>query len=215
MLQSQYEMYNFDESLSGEQNQQNQNFPNSTNNVGIKDMPESDENRREIGNEGVWSLSSKKSGNGIEQLRDENISTFWQSDDIQPHFITIEFQKKTRVSEIWLYLDYKTDESYTPSRIAIRYENSFGEIVELKVLDYDQPVGWYQISLEEKNSDNEIYKPYIKSNMVQIVILQNNHNGRDTHIRCVKIFGPRIRRSFDANLPVFQGSGFVEYEEIR
>ena len=79
MLQSQYEMYNFDESLSGEQNQQNQNFPNSTNNVGIKDMPESDENRREIGNEGVWSLSSKKSGNGIEQLIEIGGSFGWMT----------------------------------------------------------------------------------------------------------------------------------------
>mgnify|MGYP002869978930 CR=1 FL=1 len=132
----------------------NRNEPENPSNQGQKEKPSSDETRREIGDEGVWSLSSTKLGNGIEQLRDDNISTFWQSDDVQPHFILIEFPKKKRVSEIWLYLDYKTDESYTPSKIAIRIENSFNEMVEIKTVDYDEPVGWYQISLEEKNSEN-------------------------------------------------------------
>ena len=150
----------------------NRNERENQSNQGQKEKPISDETRREIGDEGVWSLSSTKLGNGIEQLRDDNISTFWQSDDVQPHFILIEFPKKKRVSEIWLYLDYKTDESYTPSKIAIRIENSFNEMVEIKTMDYDEPVGWYQITLEEKNSESEIYKPYVKTSTVQIMILQ-------------------------------------------
>jgi len=92
----------------------------------------------------------------------------------------IEFPSKKRISEIWLYLDYKTDESYTPSKISIRIENSFNEMIEIKTVDYDEPVGWYQITLEEKNSESEIYKPYVITSTVQIMILQNNHNGRDT-----------------------------------
>jgi hypothetical protein len=35
--------------------------------------------RRELGNEAVWKLSSAKPGNGVEQLRDDNTDTFWQS----------------------------------------------------------------------------------------------------------------------------------------
>lgn len=34
---------------------------------------------REIGREAVWSLSSAKPGNGVDQLRDESIETYWQS----------------------------------------------------------------------------------------------------------------------------------------
>ena len=64
------------------------------NKKGLTVKPESDSNRRDIGNEGIWSLSSSKIGNGIEQLRDDNLSTFWQSDDIQPHFILIQYLKK-------------------------------------------------------------------------------------------------------------------------
>lgn len=35
--------------------------------------------RREIGREAVWSLSSAKPGNGVDQLRDDSIETYWQS----------------------------------------------------------------------------------------------------------------------------------------
>lgn len=188
---------------------------NNTSNIGIREKPENDENRREIGDEGIWSLSSKKSGNGIEQLRDENISTFWQSDDVQPHHILIEFKNKKRISEVWLYLDYKTDESYTPSKISLRVENSFNEMVEVKVMEYDEPNGWYNITLDEKNFEGEIIKPYIKTTVLQIVILQNNHNGRDTHIRCCKIFSPRENKSFDETLPKFLSNEFTQYEELR
>ena len=150
----------------------NRNEPENPSNQGQKEKPVSDETRREIGDEGVWSLSSTKLGNGIEQLRDDNISTFWQSDDIQPHFILIQYLKKTRISEVWLYLDYKTDESYTPSKISIRIENSFNEMVDIRTIEYDEPVGWYPILLEEKNSDSKTIQPYIKTMTLQIMILQ-------------------------------------------
>ena len=33
---------------------------------------------REIGDQAVWSLSTAKPGNGVEQLRDYNSDTYWQ-----------------------------------------------------------------------------------------------------------------------------------------
>ena len=52
---------------------------------------------REVGSLGVWSLSSAKVGNGIAQLRDNQLDTFWQSDGQQPHTITIQFARKTKI----------------------------------------------------------------------------------------------------------------------
>ncbi len=46
--------------------------------VGSQVKPEPNSTRREIGNLAVWTLSSAKQGNGVEQLRDDNTSTFWQ-----------------------------------------------------------------------------------------------------------------------------------------
>ena len=39
---------------------------------------EANSQRREIGDLAVWTLSSSKIGNGVEQIRDNNPSTFWQ-----------------------------------------------------------------------------------------------------------------------------------------
>ena len=35
-------------------------------------------NKREVGSEAIWSLSSAKPGNGVEQLRDDCLQTYWQ-----------------------------------------------------------------------------------------------------------------------------------------
>jgi hypothetical protein len=43
--------------------------------------------RREIGDSAVWTLSSAKPGNGVAQLRDDNCDTFWQSDGLSPHTV--------------------------------------------------------------------------------------------------------------------------------
>lgn len=55
--------------------------------------PISKKDMREIGDLAVWALSSAKQGHGVDELRDNNTDTFWQSDSTQPHFINIEFQK--------------------------------------------------------------------------------------------------------------------------
>ena len=47
---------------------------------------------REIGDQAVWSLSSCKPGFGIDQLRDDNFDTYWQSDGPQPHLVNIQFR---------------------------------------------------------------------------------------------------------------------------
>ncbi len=40
--------------------------------------PQPNNFRKEIGEEAVWTLSSAKPGNGVDQLRDDNVNTFWQ-----------------------------------------------------------------------------------------------------------------------------------------
>ncbi|KAG2720088.1 hypothetical protein I3760_02G019500 [Carya illinoinensis] len=76
---------------------------------------------REMGKKAAWSVSSCKPGNGVSSLRDDNLETYWQSDGAQPHLVNIQFQKKLVV----LYLDFKLDESYTPSKISIRAGDGF------------------------------------------------------------------------------------------
>ena len=72
-----------------------------------------------------------------------------------------------RVQEVALYLDFKTDESYTPQQISIRAANSFQELQEIKQIEFDIPTGLYVFPL----CDNG--QPFIKTSHIQIAILQN------------------------------------------
>lgn len=47
-------------------------------------------NVREVGGQAVWSLSSCKPGFGVEQLRDNSVETYWQSDGQLPHLVNIQ-----------------------------------------------------------------------------------------------------------------------------
>lgn len=139
---------------------------------------------REIGSQAVWSLSSCKPGFGVEQLRDNCLETYWQSDGPQPHLVNIQFRRKTTILDIGLFADYKLDESYTPNRISIRAGNHFHDIHEVELLELNEPSGWVVVPLLDSNN-----KP-IRAFLIQIAILSNHQNGRDTHIRQIKIHSP-------------------------
>ncbi|XP_046578722.1 anaphase-promoting complex subunit 10-like isoform X2 [Haliotis rubra] len=139
---------------------------------------------REVGNQAVWSLSSCKPGFGVDQLRDESYETFWQSDGPQPHLVNIQFKKKTTIQDICLYADYKADESYTPNRISIRAGNHFNDLTEVEQVEMSEPVGWVCVPLKDVND-----KP-IRTFMIQVTVLSNHQNGRDTHIRRIKVRSP-------------------------
>lgn len=80
-------------------------------------------------------------GFGVEQLRDNCMDTYWQSDGQLPHLVNIQFQRKTSVNQIYIYTDYKLDESYTPSRISIRSGTHFNDLQEIEIVDLVEPTG--------------------------------------------------------------------------
>ena len=96
-----------------------------------------------------------------------------------------------RIQEVSIYLDFKTDESYTPSTLSIRVGSSFCELHEVVLVGFEEPVGWFTFQLQQKNAAGAVDKRYIKTMFLQLAIIQNQHSGRDTHIRQIKIFAPR------------------------
>ncbi|PRP77970.1 anaphase promoting complex subunit 10-like [Planoprotostelium fungivorum] len=165
--------------------------------------------KQEVGDQAVWSLSSAKQGFGVEQLRDDNIETCWQSDGAQPHYINIQFHKRMTLQEIRIYADYKVDESYTPHNISIRSGTTFHDLKEVQ--QYEVPTeegGWMTIPLHPPNSPSVP----LRSNLIQIAILTNHQNGRDTHVRQVKIFSP-IQRTHEAG-PNFTDD-FLNFSTMR
>jgi len=169
------------------------------------------DNRKEIGDEAVWTLSTAKQGNGVHQLRDDNNESFWQSDGPIPHIINIQFMKKTKVSEIGLLLDSKTDESYTPQIISIRggiYLQNLKEIIKIELSD---PIGYVIVPLKTKIDEKE-EQNFVYTMNIQIAILQMFHQGKDTHIRQVKIFG--VKDGNDKMSSVESGSYFSNLNQF-
>ena len=167
----------------------------------------------------MWSVTSAKPGNGVELLRDGNLDTYWQSDGAQPHLVNVQFQRKVKVSEVALYADYKLDESYTPSKISVRAGNSFHDLREVRVVDLDEPVGWTRVRLDKSDESDEndgAAGDPLRAYFLQIAVLSNHQNGRDTHVRQVKIFGPRTSpMAMLGNGVSFTTPEFAQFATVR
>lgn len=165
---------------------------------------------REIGHTAVWSLSSCKAGFGVEQLLDDNLVNYWQSDGPQPHLINVQFRKRTTVRFVSIYTDYKSDESYTPSKISVRIGNDPHDLRQIELLELGEPSGWINIELGDVNNP-------VKTFMIQIAVLQNHQNGRDTHLRLIKIYAPK-HSNFSEKIPTtnqLHSDLFAQFATIR
>ncbi|KIH56453.1 Anaphase-promoting complex, subunit 10 [Ancylostoma duodenale] len=129
-----------------------------------KNIHEADLPMRDISFQAVWTVSSCKSeGNGIHELLHDSVDKYWQSDGPQPHTVTIEFPRKTDISFVMMYLDFKNDESYTPSKF----------LIDLRSRRTNRPS---------------------RAMVIQLQVVHNHQNGRDTHIRHIRVLGPSRSR---------------------
>eukprot|EP00924_Labyrinthula_sp_SR-Ha-C_P013811 augustus_masked-scaffold_5-processed-gene-14.7-mRNA-1 protein AED:0.02 eAED:0.02 QI:0/-1/0/1/-1/1/1/0/212 len=160
-----------------------------------------DNKMKEVGELAAWTLSSAKSGNGVAQLRDNETNTYWQSDGQQPHTIHIQFPEYTEVSVVAFYLDFGLDESYTPKKIRFRHGNTFHDLEEFHTIELHQPSGWVHVNvgqvIQKKNEVKfDLYPEErtfhedtkFRTFFLQIEIVEMHQNGRDTHIRQVKVY---------------------------
>lgn len=148
---------------------------------------------REVGSQAVWSLSTCKPGFGVENLRDNSLDSYWQSDGPQPHFINIQFKRRTVVSHLYIYTDFKQDESYTPFRVAIRAGSNFHDLRDVDCRDISEPSGWIRFALNDAVGGKCDASAPLAAHLVQLVVLSNHQNGRDSHLRQVRVHAPLQR----------------------
>eukprot|EP01061_Rhynchopus_euleeides_P039671 TRINITY_DN68064_c0_g1_i1.p1 TRINITY_DN68064_c0_g1~~TRINITY_DN68064_c0_g1_i1.p1 ORF type:complete len:183 (+),score=43.64 TRINITY_DN68064_c0_g1_i1:84-632(+) len=141
----------------------------------------------DIGRYATWSVSSAKHGNGVTQLCDGSKDTYWQSDGVQPHLVDLQWNRPMRVMRVDVLFDFQSDESYTPKRISIRAGSTYHDLQDLGTHELNEPQGWVSFPLSS-DSANVAY-----ASLVQMAIHENHQNGRDTHVRQVKVFGPSLR----------------------
>jgi anaphase-promoting complex subunit 10 len=59
----------------------------------------------------------------------------------------------------------------------------------VRVLDLADPAGWIYVRIKRPGEPGD--GAGLRAYLVQLVVLTNHQNGRDTHVRQVKVFGPR------------------------
>lgn len=136
--------------------------------------------------EAIWSVSSFRPHWGPERLRDNNPQTYWQSDGLnvkRDHSINILFHQATLISQVSLFIDFFQDETYTPKTIVIRGGNTYRDLQDLTTIECPESVGWLNVDLLS-NIDGNPFRLY----RLQIAILNTYSNGKDTHIRQLKIY---------------------------
>jgi anaphase-promoting complex subunit 10 len=62
---------------------------------------------------------------------------------------------------------------------------------------------------------NNTEKTYINTINIQIVILQNQHSGKDTHMRQIKIFGPKEKINQGLGFPDFKAPEITQFYSVR
>ncbi|KAJ1928277.1 Anaphase-promoting complex subunit 10 [Tieghemiomyces parasiticus] len=126
-----------------------------------------------------------------ELLRDNDPTTFWQSDGTQPHFITLQFPQLTEVQTVALYLDYQQDESYTPKDLSIYAGHTTADLQKVLAYETEEPTGWVQLDL------TEAHQGPLSLFTLRIMICSNHQFGKDCHVRQVKVFAPHRPLALD------------------
>ncbi|PXF48752.1 Anaphase-promoting complex subunit 10 [Gracilariopsis chorda] len=235
-----------------------------------------EEGMRDLTNQAVWTVSTAKPGNGVEQLLDGNPKTYWQSDGLQPHTITAHFSSKVKISEIQLHLNFEADESYTPAFVSVQAGSNLHDLYTVRESRKIRlPKGWVRIPMgehpdiddectdddsepergdmtpaeiervERRKEEREKRKKekfaerqakfdesqrkaiegvngefeamrdrsVTKTQMIQVMIIANHLNGRDSRVRMVRVLGPKTQLSFGTTH--FTSKEFQMYETIR
>jgi len=169
----------------------------------------------DISHLGKWTASSSKFGFGVDCLLDNNIETYWHSDGPQPHTITVHFPRKLHIQKVAILLSFQLDDSYTPAQICIRAGTGLNDIQDIRVVAFDKPNGWIEMDLSpEVAEDGDGFKP-LQAFIVQVIVLANHMNGKDTHIRGMKVLGPKQDIGEDGDPFTFTEPEFTAYETIR
>lgn len=149
---------------------------------------------RDLSKEAVWSVSTAKPGNGVEQLLDSSTDTYWQSDGPQPHLISAQFSAKFKLSEVLLYLSFEQDESYTPAILSIRVGSSFHDLRFVrKDKELMKPQGWVRIPLRERSWEDSSDLESLESDEDDVVRMTAGELAERDYRRRVRVDRRRAR----------------------
>ncbi|KAI1438579.1 anaphase-promoting complex, subunit 10-domain-containing protein [Xylaria sp. CBS 124048] len=168
---------------------------------------------KEISNLASFTVSSYKPGCGVKELRDDDVNQYWQSDGPQPHRLNIHFIKRVEIRALRLYLDYELDESYTPTKIQITAGTGPNLTIPFTTIELSQPKGWVDVPIAGAGGGPDGNS--LCCFFVRVIILENHQNGKDTHIRGVKVYALDEGADTADNNPIDDFVGELEDYDLR
>ncbi len=93
--------------------------------------------------------------------------------------------------------------------------------MDLTAIELHEPVGWVSVSLTNPESNIPCPKLGVdgplRTHFLQIRMLSMHQNGRDAHIRQIKILGPRSSPKVmgDCTLDQFKSISMLQYATLR
>jgi anaphase-promoting complex subunit 10 len=102
----------------------------------------------EVGSFANWSVSSSKASFGVKNLQDGSSNTYWQSDGPQPHRCMLVFKTQLIISKVSIFLNFKQDESYTPSKISIHLGLTLTDLFPVCEKELKEPADWIDFEIE-------------------------------------------------------------------
>lgn len=85
-----------------------------------------------------------------------------------------------------LFLDYELDESYTPTKIQITAGFGPNQTIPFSTLELTTPKGWVDVPIAGAGGGPDGNS--LCCWFVRIIILENHQNGKDTHLRGIKVY---------------------------
>ncbi|KAK6824734.1 hypothetical protein PG987_012228 [Apiospora arundinis] len=155
---------------------------------------------KEISNLASFTVSSYKPGCGVKELRDDDINLFWQSDGPQPHRLNIHFIKRVEIRALRLFLDYELDESYTPTKIQITAGTAPHLTIPFNTMELNTPKGWIDVPIVGAGGGKDGNS--LCCFFIRIIVLENHQNGKDTHVRGIKVYALDDSATTAENNPV-------------
>jgi anaphase-promoting complex subunit 10 len=101
-----------------------------------------------------------------------------------------------------------------PKKIAISAGTCPHDLVDVVVTELQEPSGWVVFNMNEEDSERS---SYFRCHYLQVKVLSMHQNGKDTHIRQIKVFGRRMaqRVMADLNHEDFKTMEMAQYCVVR
>ncbi|ROW12033.1 hypothetical protein VPNG_05191 [Cytospora leucostoma] len=142
---------------------------------------------KEINNLARCRVSTFKPGNGVKELLDDDLNQYWQSDGVQPHLLTMKFTRQVEIRALRFFVDYTQDESYTPTKILWYAGTSEHNLIQFATSALISPSGWQEVNITGSGGGDDGNS--LCCFVVQMHVMENHQNGKDTHIRGIKAYG--------------------------